>query len=162
MGFTDSVSGKKFHGCILADEMGLGKSIQAVALIWTALRQGPSGDPIARKAVVVCPSSLVGNWAKELEKWLPGKIKPILLGESCKNALARIADFQYKDHDVLIISYDQLKIRGKDLAKVWNIDLVVCDEGHRLKNAEIKTSQSVRLLKTPRRVILSGTPIQVD
>lgn len=40
--------------------------------------------------------------------------------------------------------------------------MVVCDEGHRLKNAEIKTSQSVRMLKTTRRVILSGTPIQND
>lgn len=44
---------------------------------------------------------------------------------------------------------------------MWNIDLVVCDEGHRLKNTEIQTSKSVKMLKAPRRVILSGTPIQV-
>ena len=60
---------------------GLGKSIQAIALIWTCLRQGPTGNPVARKAVVVCPSSLVGNWAKEIDKWLKGALKCVQLGE---------------------------------------------------------------------------------
>lgn len=101
---------------------GLGKSIQAIALMWTALRQGPTGNPVARKAVIVCPSSLVGNWAKELDKWLQGRLKPMCLGESTKKALGKISDFQFKpEYDVLIISYDQLKIHSKELAKVWNI-----------------------------------------
>ncbi len=109
-------------GTFLIALRGLGKSIQAIALIWTALRQGPTGTPVARKAVVVCPSSLVGNWAKELDKWLKGNLKPICLGESKKNALAKIGEFQFKaEYDVLIISYDQLKIHAKELAKVWNI-----------------------------------------
>lgn len=74
--------------------------------------------------------------------------------------------------EILIISYDQLKIHCKDVAKVFNIgkndiqlnhsDLVVCDEGHRLKNAEIKTAQAVKMIATKKRVILSGTPIQND
>ena len=163
MGFIDPVSQKRFHGAILADEMGLGKSIQAIALIWTALKQGPSGEPIARKAVVVCPSSLVGNWAKEIDKWLKGRLQCVQMGESSKTALGKLSEFQFKDGlDVLIISYDQLKIHCKEIAKVHNIDLVICDEGHRLKNTEIKTSQSVKLIKAPRRVILSGTPIQND
>lgn len=48
------------NGCILADDMGLGKSIQAIALLWTLLKQGPTGIPAARRAAVVSPSSLVG------------------------------------------------------------------------------------------------------
>ncbi|CAI5458561.1 unnamed protein product, partial [Closterium sp. Yama58-4] len=52
-------------GCVLADEMGLGKTLQVIALIWTLLKQGPQGRPFLRKAVVVCPSSLVDNWGAE-------------------------------------------------------------------------------------------------
>jgi len=43
-----------------------------------------------------------------------------------------------------------------------NFDIVICDEGHRLKNANIKTTEAVNMLNTKRRVILSGTPIQND
>ncbi|CAE8627176.1 unnamed protein product, partial [Polarella glacialis] len=63
-------------GCILADDMGLGKTLQSVAVIWTLLTQGgPGGKPACRKALVVCPASLVKNWQAEFEKWLHGKCK---------------------------------------------------------------------------------------
>ena len=58
-------------GCILADDMGLGKTLQSVAIIWTLLTQGgPGGKSACRKALVVCPASLVKNWAAEFDKWL--------------------------------------------------------------------------------------------
>lgn len=141
--------------------------------MYTLLKQGPSGKPAVRKAIIVCPSSLVGNWCKEIAKWLDGRLKPMPL-EVNQKALAKIAAFQYKDYHVLVISYDQLKIHAQDLAKVSNIgthlsssfsdssDLIVCDEGHRIKNAETATSKKLRLLKAEKRIILSGTPIQND
>ncbi|PRP88270.1 hypothetical protein PROFUN_03379 [Planoprotostelium fungivorum] len=162
MGVYDPITKKKYNGCILADEMGLGKSIQAISLIWTALKQGPTGEPTARKAVIVCPSSLVGNWCKEIAKWLGDRLKPMGMGESSKRSLGKLSQFQFGEYDVLVISYDQMKIYAKDLEKVHNIDMVICDEGHRLKNAQIKTSQAVKKMSTVRRVILSGTPIQND
>jgi DNA repair and recombination RAD54-like protein len=55
------------HGCIMADEMGLGKTLQCITLLWTLLRQSPiPNKPTIEKAIIVCPSSLVRNWAKEL------------------------------------------------------------------------------------------------
>ena len=57
-------------GCILAHTMGLGKSLQALALVHTLLRGGPRGAPFTRKAAIVCPASLVGNWKNEVTKWL--------------------------------------------------------------------------------------------
>lgn len=55
------------HGCIMADEMGLGKTLQCIALMWTLLRQSPhSGKSTIQKCIIVCPSSLVRNWANEL------------------------------------------------------------------------------------------------
>ena len=59
-------------------------------------------------------------------------------------------------------SYDQYRIHVEKILKIKGIDLVVCDEGHRLKNAKIKISQALNRLPTRKRVILSGTPIQND
>jgi hypothetical protein len=53
-------------GCILADEMGLGKSLSALCVLWSFVRHGRG------KGVIVCPSSLVGNWSQEISKWLKG------------------------------------------------------------------------------------------
>ena len=58
------------EGVLLADEMGLGKTLQVITLLWTLLKQGPRGRPEIEKCVVVCPSSLVHNWGREVKKWL--------------------------------------------------------------------------------------------
>ncbi|KAJ9464471.1 DNA repair protein rhp54 [Diplonema papillatum] len=163
----DCVTGKRVegcHGCILADEMGLGKSIQAIALLWTALNQGNYGVPLTKKAIIVAPSSLVQNWCNELVKWLgEGKVNPCSIAQSTARGEKILNTFQHDpQRNVLVISYDQLRKyenRFKDMASVG---LVICDEGHRLKNAEIKTTKAVDLLPTTRRVILSGTPLQND
>lgn len=60
-------------GCILADDMGLGKTLQGITLMWTLLTAGHpllGGCPIARRAIIVCPTSLVSNWDNECVKWL--------------------------------------------------------------------------------------------
>lgn len=60
-------------GCILADDMGLGKTLQGITLLWTLLQGGHAalgGDPVARRAIIVCPTSLVSNWDNECQKWL--------------------------------------------------------------------------------------------
>jgi SNF2-related domain len=74
------------EGCILADDMGLGKTLQSIAVLWTLLKQGrEKGKPAARRAVVVCPTSLVTNWESELEKWLKGECKCIALSEASRD-----------------------------------------------------------------------------
>ena len=62
---------------------------------------------------------------------------------------------------MLIISYEMF-VRTYELLKSVAFDLVVCDEGHRLKNSAIKTTSLISSLRTRRRVVLSGTPIQND
>jgi SNF2 family DNA or RNA helicase len=71
-----------------------------------------------------------------------------------------LAQFEYGG-ELLVISYDQLKIFVPQLEKIRDIGLVVCDEGHRLKNAAIQTSQAVERIPTKRRIVVTGTPIQV-
>jgi SNF2 family DNA or RNA helicase len=161
------LKGYKGNGCILADDMGLGKTLQAITLIWTVLNQSPTGVPAAKRVLIVCPSSLVGNWCAEFNKWLgEGKIEAIPFGDSNKKkamkALASWAQSRDVKGSVLVASYDQYRIHVEKILKIQRIDLVVCDEGHRLKNSKIKISQALNRLPTKRRVILSGTPIQND
>ncbi|KAL7719918.1 DNA repair and recombination protein RAD54B [Entamoeba marina] len=155
--------GYKGNGCILADGMGLGKTIQAVTLLWTLLRQGPSGIPSCKKAMVVAPSSLVGNWQNEFKKWL-GDSAPRCVAVSCSGEKTdkALSDMDFGYAEILIISYDQLRIHIDVIEKIQGWGLLICDEGHRLKNAETKCSQTISRVGTPRRVILSGTPIQND
>jgi DNA repair and recombination protein RAD54B len=58
----------------------------------------------------------------------------------------------------MVISYDSFRIHGQRLVNV--ADLLICDEGHKIKNRKINTSKALNALKTKRRIILTGTPIQ--
>ncbi|KAG8346853.1 Type III restriction enzyme res subunit SNF2 family N terminal domain [Trypanosoma vivax] len=161
----DCITGERmpgYHGAILADEMGLGKTIQTVATVYTCLRQGKHGTPTARKALIVTPSSLVKNWCNEFDKWLgQGAVKYFAISESTPKGDRIISRFE-GEGDVLVISYDQLRKYISRISTIKSVELVVCDEGHRLKNAEVKTTKSVDMLPTRNRIILSGTPIQND
>ncbi|ORX79931.1 hypothetical protein BCR32DRAFT_28972 [Anaeromyces robustus] len=148
------------NGCILADEMGLGKTIQTISLIWTLLKQTPFyGDKsIIQKALIICPASLVMNWKKEFNKWIGDERIKVLIVESKKDILTITLGRIYS---VIIIGYEKLRSLYEDLAKV-SFDIIICDEGHRLKSAQIKTALAIKSLNIPKRIILSGTPIQND
>lgn len=157
------------RGCIMADEMGLGKTLQCIALMWTLLKQSPQGRGTISKGIVVCPSSLVRNWANELVKWLgEGTITPYAVDGSQKPAelaaglkLWAQAEGRKVTRPVLIISYDTLR-RQVGVIKDAEIGLLLADEGHKLKNGDSQTFTALDSLNVQRRVILSGTPIQND
>lgn len=161
---------EKANGCIMADEMGLGKTLQCITLLWTLLKQSPdAGKPTIQKAIVACPSSLVQNWAKELVKWLgENAITPFAIdGKASKEELTRqlrqwaVASGRAVTRPVIIVSYETLRLNVEEL-KHTQIGLMLCDEGHRLKNGDSRTFGALNELNVSRRVILSGTPIQND
>ncbi|XP_030061736.1 DNA repair and recombination protein RAD54-like isoform X3 [Microcaecilia unicolor] len=155
------------YGCIMADEMGLGKTLQCITLLWTLFRQSPESKPEINKAVVVAPSSLVKNWSNEVCKWLGGRIQPLAIDGGSKEQIDRqLAGFMSQNgvripSPILIISYETFRLHA-DILHKGNIGLVICDEGHRLKNSENQTYQALNKLQTTRRVLISGTPIQND
>lgn len=161
---------EKANGCIMADEMGLGKTLQCISLLWTLLKQSPdSGKATIQKAIVVCPASLVKNWANELVKWLgTNAIHPFAIdGKASKEELTRqlrqwaIASGRSVTRPVIIVSYETLRLNVEEL-KHTKIGLLFCDEGHRLKNGDSNTFNALNNLNVSRRVILTGTPIQND
>ena len=150
------------QGAILADEMGLGKTLQTIALLWTLLKQSPisEGPPVIKKALVVCPVTLINNWRKEFRKWLGTDRLGVYVFDDSKK---RITDFtQGRSYNVMIVGYEKLRSIAEDLKRGHGIDIVIADEGHRLKTAKNKSAQAIKSLNTSRRVILSGTPIQND
>lgn len=165
-GLVDS----KAKGCIMADEMGLGKTLQCIALMWTLLKQSPRGKRTIEKCIIVCPSSLVRNWANEIIKWLgEGVLTPLAVdGKNVKSSDLGQALLQWSVatgrnivRPVLIISYETLR-RNVDRLAGTEVGLMLADEGHRLKNGDSLTFTALNALRCERRVILSGTPIQND
>ncbi|XP_013777941.1 DNA repair and recombination protein RAD54B-like, partial [Limulus polyphemus] len=147
------------QGAILADEMGLGKTLQCITLIWTMYKQGPyGGRPVLKKALIVTPSSLIKNWVKEFRKWL-GKDRLSVFAVDQYN---KVQDFIRSPlHAVLVISYE-MYVRHHDILGQVSFDLLICDEGHRLKNTGIKTTNVINNQPVKRRVLLTGTPVQND
>ncbi|KAL9121242.1 MAG: hypothetical protein Q9187_002197 [Circinaria calcarea] len=150
------------QGAILADEMGLGKTLQTIALLWTLLKQNPIYEdaPVIKKALIVCPVTLINNWRKEFRKWLGNERIGVFVADNTKS---RLTDFTMgKSYSIMIIGYEKLRNVQEELKKGSGIDIIIADEGHRLKTAKNKSAQAIKSLITPRRVLLSGTPIQND
>lgn len=166
----DCVNGRRIennYGCIMADEMGLGKTLQCITLLWTVLKQSPSGKPEVNKAIIVTPASLVKNWDKEIDKWLNGRVQAFAIDSGTKSEIDQQLSSFMGQHQlrapipILIISYETFRLHAAVLHRS-PVGIVICDEGHRLKNLENQTYQALNLLKTRKRILLSGTPIQND
>jgi DNA repair and recombination protein RAD54 and RAD54-like protein len=167
---TTGLIDENAQGCIMADEMGLGKTLQCITLMWTLLKQSPeAGKSTIQKCVIACPSSLVRNWANELVKWLGADaVTPFAVdGKASKEELTiqmrqwASAIGRAVTRPVLIVSYETLRLYVDELRGA-PIGLMLCDEGHRLKNGESQTFEALNGLNVKKRVILSGTPIQND
>ncbi|KAG9341543.1 hypothetical protein JZ751_019049 [Albula glossodonta] len=166
----DCVTGRRIqdsYGCIMADEMGLGKTLQCISLMWTLLRQSPDAKPEIDKAIVVSPSSLVRNWYNEVGKWLGNRIQPLAIDGGSKEEIDRKLERFMAQHGlrvpspILIISYETFRLHANVLHK-GKVGLVICDEGHRLKNSDNQTYLALNAMSAQRRVLISGTPIQND
>ena len=158
----ECLAGKRIqdqYGCILADSMGLGKSLQAVSLLYTLLRKDAPYQSYARKGIIVAPATLVGNWKQEIQKWLgPSRLCPVVCVGTGKEKLNLLKIFEKGMSSLLIISYDSFVKHAGTLGKVCQI--VICDEGHLLKNCVTKKNSSISGLACRRRILLTGTPLQ--
>ncbi|SCV01691.1 LANO_0F13036g1_1 [Lachancea nothofagi CBS 11611] len=168
------------HGCLLADEMGLGKTLMTIALIWTLIKQTPlpsrttssqfgiSHQGVCNKILVVCPVTLIGNWKREFAKWLNLNRVGVLTLSSKSTPDKDKLDVRnflkvQRSYQVLIIGYEKLlSVSDALIEGKANIGLLVCDEGHRLKNGQSKTLNALNSIDVSRKILLTGTPIQND
>ncbi|RLV91457.1 DNA repair and recombination protein RDH54 [Spathaspora sp. JA1] len=153
----------KGTGCLLADEMGLGKTLMTITTIWTLLKQNPfpkENQPLVKKVLIVCPVTLINNWRSEFRKWLGlNRINILTLGNTSNEKQEILSFGKLHVYQVLIINYEKVSAHFQELSTI-NFDLLICDEGHRLKNSSNKVLNHLIKLSIPRKVVLTGTPIQ--
>ncbi|CAE8705154.1 unnamed protein product [Polarella glacialis] len=144
------------HG-ILADEMGLGKTIQSLSLLlFIQERKGNPGPHL-----IVAPKSCLSNWEAEFKRFAPGFSVHTLTGnqESRETELGELRKSIAEKRPVACLTNYEQVYRNEWLAKnEWQ--LVIVDEGHRLKNPETVLHTAMAQLKCRMRLLLTGTPFQ--
>ena len=139
-------------GACLADDMGLGKTIQALAL----LERDRAGG-VDRPALLICPTSVVGNWRKEAARFAPGL--PVLIHHGLTRARGEHFAEQAARHAVVISSY---ALAHRDIEQLQEVPWsgIILDEAQNIKNPETRQSRAVRSLTADYRIALTGTPVE--
>ncbi len=133
---------------ILADDMGLGKTIQGIGVAELLAREAD-----LRKVLVICPTSLKSQWAAEIARF-SDRDSQLILGSAQERAN------QYRnDSFFTICNYEQV-LRDHLYIEPVPWDLIILDEGQRIKNWETKTSSIVKSLQSKYALVLSGTPLE--
>jgi transcriptional regulator ATRX len=168
---TNSTDGT---GCILAHRMGIGKTLQIITLLYTVIAYQSLIN--LKTFLIVCPPGLIYNWMDEIYKWLKDidkdeVVKVFDLPKTNKlYNITNIATWKSKG-GILIISYENFKslvnCNQSDLCESFSHalidpgpDVVILDEGHYIKNTNTKLLKSLSQIRTKRRIILTGTPMQ--
>lgn len=173
-------------GGIIGDEMGLGKTIQAIAYL-ASLHHS---QKLTKPAIVVCPATLMKQWVNEFHRWWPAFRVSILhssgsgminLGRESsresaltselvggyssrhlsagQKAANKIIKRVTEEGHILVTTYSGLQSYADALVDVdW--DCAILDEGHKIRNPDAGITFSCKELRTPHRIILSGTPMQ--
>ncbi|WDV50028.1 DEAD/DEAH box helicase [Streptomyces coeruleorubidus] len=135
-------------GCCLADDMGLGKTITLIALHLHRQTDARSAGP----TLVVCPTSLMGNWQREIERFAPGT--PVRRFHGARRGLDGLADGEF-----VLTTYGTMRLDAPRLAEVpWG--MLVTDEAQHVKNPHSSTARELRSIGARARVALTGTPVE--
>ncbi|BAZ44713.1 non-specific serine/threonine protein kinase [Chondrocystis sp. NIES-4102] len=140
-------------GACLADDMGLGKTIQLIAFLLNLKQQ----DILTKPTLLVCPTSVINNWEREVKKFAPTLKTFIHHGEKRQQGKSFIT--QVEDTQLVITSYSLVYRDVKTLSGMeWQG--VVLDEAQNIKNPSAKQSQAVREIPAGFRIALTGTPVE--
>ncbi len=139
-------------GACLADDMGLGKTVQMLAClekVWPSDERRPS--------LLICPTSVTGNWFKEAARFTPDL--PVMVHHGYSRQKNELFKKQACDHALVISSYTLLH-RDFELFKDVEWNMLILDEAQNIKNSETKQAKAAKSLKADFRVALTGTPVE--
>lgn len=151
LGWLDRMASLGLGGC-LADDMGLGKTITVIALqLRRADAARATGGVPRPPTLVVCPASLLGNWQREIQRFVPGV--PVHRFYGTGRTLTQATD------GFVLTTYGTMRASAPELAShAW--DMVIADEAQHLKNPHSATAQAIRTIPAAARIALTGTPVE--
>ncbi|MFY2156581.1 DEAD/DEAH box helicase [Cytobacillus firmus] len=139
-------------GAILADDMGLGKTIQLISYLLKVKKEEDSGP-----SLIVCPTSVLGNWQKEIERFAPGM--SVYLHYGSNRLKGESFSEKVMESDIVLTSYGLTHMDLEDFEAIeWSS--ISIDEAQNIKNAQTKQSRAVRTLKGKHHIALTGTPME--
>ena len=136
----------KGFGACMADDMGLGKTIQVISLILKLKEEGTLTKPV----LVICPTTLMGNWMKELQMFAPSLDAVVYHGAE------RQLDVK---HDVIMTTYAIMRIDVEELKK-HNWGMIIVDEAQNIKNPDTAQTLAIKMLKSDIKIAMTGTPVE--
>jgi len=136
-------------GAFLADDMGLGKTLQTLALLQAEKENGTQ-----LPSLVVVPTSLIYNWELEARKFVPSLQIITYTGSQREQKIPYLAKF-----DVVLTSYGVVRIDAEILSKI-TFNYIILDESQAIKNPQSNIAQALMQLKSKKRLLLTGTPIE--
>jgi len=139
----------KFAG-ILADDMGLGKTVQTLAFLQVLKSKTKLNGP----TLIVMPTSLIGNWKNEIEKFTPELSYLALYG------IDRAEKFKEIEHYDIILTTYQLAQRDEEKYKKEKFFYIILDEAQKIKNPKTKMALAIKSFSSEHKLALSGTPIE--
>ena len=140
-------------GACLADDMGLGKTIELIAFLVHLQEENALKAP----TLLVCPTSVLGNWEREVRKF--GPTLKVLVHHGDKRAKGKAFATAIKGKDLIITSYALVFRDAKEIQGVKWQGLVL-DEAQNIKNSESKQSKIVREIEASFKIALTGTPVE--
>ena len=147
-------------GACLADDMGLGKTLQVIAWL---VHLHATGALDERAALIVAPASLLTNWQDELRKFAPELhtiiLHPDMLNRQDADYLQKNPAWLLRRAHVALTTYGMVT-RLKDLLAMEPLPALVLDEAQAIKNADSQRTRAILQLSSPRRVALTGTPVE--
>jgi len=140
-------------GACLADDMGLGKTIQLLAYLLHRQQIEPDTRPI----LLVCPTSVVGNWEREIARFAPSLD---VLRHYGITRIQNAEDFRSQTMGKLVITSYGLMRRDASWLRDLEFSAVVLDEAQFIKNSSSATARTARTLKASTRIAMTGTPVE--
>ncbi|MEC0243698.1 DEAD/DEAH box helicase [Paenibacillus dokdonensis] len=143
-------------GACLADDMGLGKTVQFITYL-LHLKESSADAAHRQPSLLICPTSVLGNWQKELSRFAPSL--NVMLHYGSRRSSEQAFREEIRQADVILTSYATATL-DQDLLKEFTWESLCLDEAQNIKNAQTKQSSAVRSFPARHRIALTGTPIE--
>ncbi|PIC57820.1 ATP-dependent helicase [Sporosarcina sp. P12(2017)] len=142
-------------GAVLADDMGLGKTVQLITYLLYVHNLPETDSP----SLIICPTSVMGNWQKELERFAPSLTVHVHYGTN-RAREEQFADMMSKRQAHIILTTYGTATQDGEMLSMYEFANVTIDEAQNIKNLQTKQSRAIRKLRGEHHIALTGTPIE--